>query len=94
MHFGWLWTLRESQSVVPDRSVRPLAINPATVAPSAIKPAHGSVGYAGEHQSGALAHPGYERWSGVNRLRRQQPMAPFPMEWGRQRERFFGRGSV
>ena len=21
-------------------------------------------------------------------------MAPFPMEWGRQRERFFGRGSV
>ena len=33
-------------------------------APSAIKPAHGSVGYAGEHQSGALARPGYERWSG------------------------------
>lgn len=35
-----------------------------------MKPAHGSVGYAGEHQSGALARPGYERWSGVNRLRR------------------------
>ena len=39
-------------------------------APSAIKPAHGSVGYAGEHQSGALARPRHERWSGVNRLRR------------------------
>ena len=39
-------------------------------APSAIKPAHGSVGYAGEHQSGALARPWHERWSGVNRLRR------------------------
>ena len=39
-------------------------------APSAIKPAHGSVGYAGEHQSGALARPWHERWPGVNRLRR------------------------
>ena len=39
-------------------------------APSAIKPAHGFVGYAGEHQSGALARPRYERWSGVYRLRR------------------------
>ena len=35
-----------------------------------MKPAHGFAGYAGEHQSGALARPRHERWSGVNRLRR------------------------
>ena len=39
-------------------------------APSAIKPAHGSVGFGGEQQSGALARPRHERRSGVNRLRR------------------------